>query len=82
MAAGCIGGDGPRMKEIELTEAQQRFKAKTTFKNGVVGVEVKRQDGSTGTLNSATDIEQTWGLFLDRPVIPPRMVADGKPLRR
>ena len=43
MAAGCIGGDGPRMEEIELTEAQQRFKAKTTFKNGVVSVETRRR---------------------------------------
>ena len=70
MAAGCIGGDGPRMEEIQLTEAQQRFKAKTTFKNGVVSVEVKRQDGSTRTLDSAMDFEETWGLLLPRPVIP------------
>ena len=33
VAAGCAGG-GPRMKEIELTETQQRFRTKTTFKDG------------------------------------------------
>ena len=70
MGAGCIGGDGPRMREIQLTEAQQRFKAKTTFKDGVVSVEVKRHDGSTTTLDSVRNFEDTSSLFYPRPVIP------------
>ncbi len=70
MEAGCIGGDGPRMEEIQLTEAQQRFKAKTTFKDGVVSVEVGRHDGSTTTLDSIRNYEDTSSLFLPRPAIP------------
>ncbi|MCY4440476.1 MAG: hypothetical protein OXE53_09750 [Deltaproteobacteria bacterium] len=67
--AGCAGG-GPGMKEIELTETQQRFRTKTTFKNGVVGVEVRRGDGSTRKLNSVWDLERTWAQYIPPPPMP------------
>ena len=67
--AGCAGG-GPRMKEIELSETQQRFRANTTFRNRVVGVEVRRGDGSTRTLDSVRDIERTWARYSPPPAMP------------
>lgn len=67
-AAGCLGG--PRMKEIELTTAQKLFKTKTTFEKGVVGVEVRRQDGTTRTLDTARNHEAEWGLLLPPPLLP------------
>ncbi len=68
--AGCTTGGGPRMKEVELTETQERFRTKTTFKDGVVGVEVRRGDGSTTTLVSTIDLERTWAQYNPPPVIP------------
>ena len=69
VAVGCAGG-GPGMKEIELTETQQRFRTKTTFKDGVVGVEVRRGDGSTTTLVSTIDLERTWAQYDPPPAMP------------
>ena len=69
IAAGCAGG-GPRMEEIEPTEAQQRFKTRTTFKDGIVSIEARRQDGTIRTLNTANHYEAEWGLLLPTPVIP------------
>ena len=68
--AGCVGGDGPRMTEIELTETQARFKTKTTFRNGVVAVEARRRDASPRTLTSAGNLEAEWGLYLPPSPIP------------
>lgn len=70
MTAGCLGSDGPRMNEIELTETQKQFKTKTSFGNGVVAVEARRRDGSPRTLNSARHLEYEWGLYLPPPPIP------------
>ena len=69
IAAGCLGG-GPRMKEIELTEAQKLFKTKTTFKDGVIAVEVRRQDGTMKTLNSVLNYESTLRHFSRGPPLP------------
>ncbi|MDE0030970.1 MAG: hypothetical protein OXU42_16405 [Deltaproteobacteria bacterium] len=66
---GCAGG-GPRMEEIELSETQQRFRTKTIFKDGLVGVEVRRGDGSTRTLDSVRDIERTWARYSPPPAMP------------
>ena len=67
--AGCAGG-GPRMEEVELSETQKRFRAKTTFKDGVVGIEVRRGDGSTRTLSSTMDLERTWAQYAPPPAMP------------
>ncbi len=69
VTAGCLG-NGPRMKEIELTETQQRFKTETTFKDGVVSVEARRRDGAVRMLNTANHYEAEWGLLLPQPFIP------------
>ncbi len=70
VVAGCAGGGGPGMKEIELTETQQRFRTKTTFKDGVVAVDVRHEDGSTSTLDSIKDLERTWGRYSPPPAMP------------
>ena len=75
IAAGCLGG-GPRMKEIELTEAQKLFKTKTTFEDGVIAVEVRRQDGTMKTLNRVLNYESTFASFLPRP--PPARLFDSR----
>ena len=68
IAAGCAGG-GPGMKEIELTDAQKLFKTRTTFKDGVIGVEVKKEDGTARTLDSRLNYQYTT-TFLPPPTIP------------
>ena len=67
--AGCAGGS-PSMEEIELTETQQRFRTKTIFKEGVVAVDVRREDGSSTTLVSTVDLERTWARYDPPPTMP------------
>ncbi len=68
IVAGCLGG-GPRMQAIELTDAQKLFKTKTTFKEGVIGVEVREKDGTTRTLDSALNYQYST-TYLPPPAIP------------
>ena len=70
LTVGCAGDNGLRMAETGLSETLQRFKTKTTFRSGVVGVEARRRDASPRTLNSARHREYEWGLYLPPPPIP------------
>ena len=69
MVASCLGG-GPRMKEIELTDAQKRFKTGTTFEDGVFSVEFTPGNGATRTLNSTLHQNYSSSYRLPPPVLP------------
>ncbi len=70
MTVGCVGGDDAPMAEIEVNETLERLKTETSFTDGVLTVEARRQDGSTRTLTSARHLEAEWGLYAPAPPIP------------
>ncbi|MCY4485946.1 MAG: hypothetical protein OXF11_02385 [Deltaproteobacteria bacterium] len=69
IVAGCLG-DGPRMKEIELTEAQKRFKTNTTFEDGVFSFEFTPENGATRTLDTRLHQNYSTSYRLPPPVLP------------
>ncbi len=69
MAVGC-GGGGSRTNEIELTDAQKRFKTRTAFEDGVFGFEFTPENGATRTLNSTLHQSSTSTYRLPPPVLP------------
>ena len=84
IAAGCAGG-GPGMKEVELTDAQKLFKTRTTFKNGVIGVEVKKEDGDGQNSRQQVELPIHHDLSStadDSRFHEPRMAAHRKRARR
>ena len=79
--SGCAGVGGEGMDEAEpeplppieipaLTPEPQPFRTQTSFADGVLSIDVPTPDGPTRTLNTARDVDLTWGLFLPRPVQP------------
>ena len=69
---GCGGGGGP-LPDIpipELTPEPQPFRTGTTFADGVLSIDVRYPDGRTRTLDTVRHRDQSWGLFLPRPVQP------------
>ena len=79
--SGCAGVGGEGMDEAELeplppveipalTAEPQPFRTQTSFADGVLSVAVPTPDGPTRTLNTARDVDLTWGRFLPRPVQP------------
>ena len=68
IVAACLGG--PRMMEIELTDAQKRFKTKTTFEDGVFSVEFTPENGATRTLNTRLHQSYSSSYRLPPPVLP------------
>ena len=70
MIVGCSGSGDLPVAEFELTETQERFKTKTTFEDGVLSIEARRQDGSPRVLTTAKNVEFEWGVYLPPPPIP------------
>ena len=76
--SGCAGGG---MDEVELeplppveiptlSPEPQPFRTQTSFADGVLSIDVPTPGGPTRTLDTARDVELTWGRFLPRPVQP------------
>ena len=69
ITAACMGG-GASMEEIELTDAQKRFKTRTAFEDGVFSVEFTPKDGTTRTLDSTLHLSSSSTHRLPRPSLP------------
>ncbi len=72
VAAACTGG-GLRMEEmeeIELTDAQKRFKTTTTFEDGVFSFEFTPENGATRALNTTLHHSFSSSYRLPPPVLP------------
>ncbi len=55
LTAGCFGGGGSSSLPLPtptLMPEPQPFRTKTTFKDGVLGVDVRYHDGRTRTLDT------------------------------
>ena len=83
MTLGCGSSNAPPPADTAaFTEAQERFRERTTFENamqyrtgttfenGVIAVEARREDGSPRTLTSAAHRQYEWGTYLPEPLIP------------
>ena len=60
----------PPVEIPELSPEPQPFRTATSFADGVLSIDVPTPGGTTRTLNTARDVDLTWGLFLPRPVQP------------
>ena len=75
LAAGCFGGGSSSVPPSPLptptlTPEPQPFRARTTFVDGVLSVDVRYHDGRTRTLDTVRDRDASWGLYLPRPLQP------------
>ena len=74
LAAGCsIGSPDPPPPAIPpptLEPAPQPFRARTTFVDNVLGIDVRYHDGRTRTLDTVRHWESSWALFLPQPSQP------------
>ena len=70
MTVGCGGGAPDLGDTAAFTEAQEQYRANTSFENGVISIEARREDGSPRILTSAAHREYEWGTYLPAPPMP------------
>ena len=71
--SGCAGGgmaEAELEPPVEIPANTPPFRTQTSFADGVLSIDVPTPDGPTRTLNTARDVDLTWGRFLPRPVQP------------
>ena len=72
-AGGSAGGSDPPPPPIPvptLTPTPQPFRARTTFVDNVLSVDVRYHDGHTRTLDTVRHSDGTWARFLPQPLQP------------
>ncbi len=73
LTAGCFGGgfsSTPPLPTPTLTPTPQPFRTRTTFVDNVLSIDVRYHDGRTRTLDTVRHYENSWGLYLPRPLQP------------
>ena len=71
LSAGCSSSSSPPpLPAPTLAPIPQPFRTRTTFVDNVLRIDVRYHDSDTRTLDTVRHRENSWGLYLPRPLQP------------